>query len=305
MGKESTLESCYLQTLVEVARTGNLTKAADTLCVTQSAISRRIKFLETQYDCELFDRSGPVLTLSPKGLLVKEKAEKILEIEKEMQVELRLPDKNEGISFACTPTFGIVHLPQIMRKFMLVCPENNNLKFTLKAPKQIVSGLKDGLYDTAVIEHCPCFDLSEFEMIPIPGDEMVFAAAPALGFGEELLSLDTLFQQTLYSRPEGWCSRVLLEENLSKQGHTLQDFKRIVLYDDLRVIIQALIDGLGIGFISSELATEYVKRGQLKIYKGFGFNHERKRTLVSNGCGASHCAATGFTEILEAYFSNL
>lgn len=92
---------------------------------------------------------------------------------------------------------------------------------------------------------------------------------------------------------------------MTNQDRTTQDFKKIVLYDDLHIIIQALIDGLGIGFISSELVAPYVEKGQLKIYKGLGFTHERERTLVSNGCGASHCAATAFTEILEAYFKHL
>lgn len=118
------------------------------------------------------------------------------------------------------------------------------------------------------------------------------------------MSLDTLFKQTLYSRAEGCCSRTLLETNLTNQDRTTQDFKKIVLYDDLHIIIQALIDGLGIGFISSELIAPYVKNSQLKTYEVSGFTHARKRTLVSSGCGVCHCAATAFIEILEAYFKN-
>ena len=52
------MELLYLKTLVEVVRTGSLSRAADILCVTQPAVSRRIKFLEDQYGYELLDRSG-------------------------------------------------------------------------------------------------------------------------------------------------------------------------------------------------------------------------------------------------------
>ncbi len=43
------MESLYLKTLVEVVRTGSLSRAAETLHVTQPAVSRRIKFMEDQY----------------------------------------------------------------------------------------------------------------------------------------------------------------------------------------------------------------------------------------------------------------
>lgn len=131
----------WLKTLIKGAQTGNLTKAAESLCVTQPAVSRRIKFLETQYGCELLDRSGPVLVLTKLGDMVREKAEKILEIEQELKSALCLSEGNQEISFVCTPTFGIVHLPVVMREFILTCPDNNNLKFMFRMPGQIVAGL--------------------------------------------------------------------------------------------------------------------------------------------------------------------
>lgn len=293
------MESIYLKTLIEVARTGNLTKAAETLCVTQSAVSRRIKFLETQYGCDLIDRSGQILVLTAQGSLVREKAEKIMAIEQELKAELCLPDANRDISFVCTPTFGIIHLPHVMREFMLSCPENNNLNFVFKMPDQIVSGLKDGCYDMAVIEHCKCFDLSDFETIELQSDEMIFAAAPSLGLVGEQQPIEKILHQTLYARSEGCCSRTLLEANLGRLSFGLENFNRIVTYDDLHIIIRALIDGLGIGFISNELIAPYVERGELNIFRVSDFTHKRQRTLISNAQYLSNCPATQFISILR------
>lgn len=292
------MESIYLKTLIEVARTGSLTKAAESLYVTQSAVSRRIKFLETQYSCDLIDRSGQILVLTKQGELVREKAQKILEIEKELKSALCLSEGEQDIAFVCTPTFGIVHLPQVMREFMLACPDNNNLKFMFRMPGQIVSGLKEGRYDMAVIEHCQCFDLSDFETIPLHGDEMVFTATPALRMETVPPTLETIFQQTLYTRAEGCCSRTLLESNLNTLGHDSQEFRRLVIYDDLHIIIRALIDGLGIGFLSNELLAPYVASGQLTTFKIDGFTHERRRTLVYNGQHPQKCFASQFIKTL-------
>lgn len=43
------METAYLKTFVEVVRCGGYSKAAKTLCVTQSAVSRRIQFMEAQF----------------------------------------------------------------------------------------------------------------------------------------------------------------------------------------------------------------------------------------------------------------
>jgi DNA-binding transcriptional LysR family regulator len=296
------LESNYLKTLIEVARTGNLTKTADSLCVTQSAISRRIKFLETQYGCELIDRTGPILKMTPKGELVLEKAQKILEIEQELLLGLTSAETQQEIVFVCTPTFGIVHLPDLMREFMLICPDSNNLKFIFKMPADIVKGLQNGLYDMAVIEHCKCFDLLDLETVQLRGDEMVFAAAPSLGLGTGLLNIETVLNQTLYGRPDGCCARTLLESNLNALDHTTKDFHRVVDFDDLHVIVKALVDGLGIGFISSDLIAPHIQSGKLIASRVTGFTHQRSRSLILNGQYSEGCPSAQFINILTKQF---
>jgi len=208
--KIESMESIYLKTLVEVARAGNITKAAEILAVTQSAASRRIKFMEDQYGQPLLDRSGPVLKVTPAGSVVLEQAQKILEIERDLLSKLHLMERRKGIALVCTPTFGVVHLPEILREFMLSQAELGDLKFVLEMPEAVLAGLKDGRYELAVIEHCQCLDLAGFDAVDLVGDEMVFAASPALGLGGPETTLDRMFTSTLYTRSEGCCSRTLL-----------------------------------------------------------------------------------------------
>ncbi|MGK2907818.1 MAG: multiheme cytochrome-associated LysR family transcriptional regulator [Desulfuromonadales bacterium] len=295
------MQSTYLKTLIEVARTGNLTRAADTLCVTQSAVSRRIKFLEDQYGQALIDRSGPVLTMTAAGYVVLEKAELILELEQELLSKLIGLEKKQPFTFACTPAFGIVHLPNILREFMLSQAETGDLKFVLDMPEKIVEGLRKGMYEMAVIEHCQCFDLSDFDKVALQGDEMVFAAAPGLGISSPA-NIDQLFQQTLYGRHEGCCSRTLLNNNLHAMGRTIEEFRRIVVYDNLHVIVQALLNGDGIAFISSDIVKSYVDAGTLTTCRVEGFVHQRKRTFLFNGRLPGMSLAEKFAENLLRHF---
>jgi len=297
------MESIYLKTLLEVVKTGSLTKAADILCVTQSAISRRIKFMEDQYGYELIDRSGPVLKPTAAGELVLEKAQRILDIEQELLSGLGQLKSKKTLNFACTPTFGILYLPEIMREFMLSNSDAGDLKFILEMPDKILKGLKEGLYEIAVIEHCECFDLTDFETISLDGDEMVFAVSPGIGINGPTVSLEQLFSRTLFARNEGCCARTLLENNLRKLGLDSGNFSRTVVYDDLHIIVDALVRGEGIGFISTDLIQNHVQAKRLQELRVDGFNHKRNRTFVYNGCLPECNLSTSFVKAILNRFN--
>lgn len=279
---------CISKTLVEVAKAGSISKAADTLCVTQPAVSRRIKFIEEQYGFPLLDRSGQSLTLTGAGKLVFEKAEQLLEIERELLSGLKSMREKKSIAFICTPTFGIVHLPTIMREFMMEYIDMADLSFMFDTPDKIVEALRDGMFDLAVIEHCECFDLSDLSTIALPGDDMIFVSSPALAVPPGNTNADALFAKTVFTRKEGCCSRTLLEGNLRAIGRELSDFRSFVVIDDLHMIVQATREGQGVAFLSRELVQDHIDAGMLCEHRIDGFRHHRNRTLIlHDGCNKS------------------
>jgi len=275
------VELLYLKTLVEVVRTGSLSRAAEILNVTQPAVSRRIKFMEDQYGCELLDRSGSVLKPTDAGRLVYEKARALLEIEADLVSGLHRLEGRTRVSFSCTPAFGIAHLPAILREFMLACADTADLKFIFNTPEQMLEGLKEGLYDLAVMELCDAFDLSSFASFPLPGDEMIFASAPRLGLPSPELPLPRLFEKPLFTRREGCCSRLLLERNLARIGHDLREFHKVIVLDDLHVIVDAVLAGEGVTFLSRDVLGDHLAARRLAAHRVAGFQHARERALVA------------------------
>jgi DNA-binding transcriptional LysR family regulator len=61
------MELHQIRAFVTVARVGNLTKAAEVLCVTQPAVTGQIKGLEASLGVALFDRSGGRMALTRAG----------------------------------------------------------------------------------------------------------------------------------------------------------------------------------------------------------------------------------------------
>jgi LysR family transcriptional regulator, transcriptional activator of the cysJI operon len=296
------MESVYLKTFLEVAATGNLTRAAENLYVTPSAVSRRIKFMEDQYGYSLLDRSGPLLVPTDAGRLVLEKAQQLIRIEKELLIGLTHIRKPPTFSFGCTPAFGIAHLPEVMRGFMLANAELNNLAFNFDMPENLVKGLKDSLFDLAVIEHCECLDLSGFITFALPEDEMVFAYSPLLFAGGQDITIDTLRLQPLYTRKEGCCSRKFLELNMERIGRSVIEFKRMIVYDDLHVIIDSVIKGHGIAYLSKSLISDQLAAGILSEHHIAGFLDTKKRTFILTDTAQQEKSTALFAREILKYF---
>lgn len=297
------MESTYLRTLVEVVKSGSISKASDTLCVTQPAVSRRIKFMEEQYGHPLFDRSGNSLSLTDAGRVVMENAERLLKIERELLAGLDSLTAQHKISFSCTPAFGIAHLPTILKDFMLAYADFSDLKFIFNMPEKVVQGIHAGLFDLALIEHCICLDLAELTTFVLPGDEMIFVSAPSLAIPSPRATLEDLTGFNLYTRSEGCCSRTLLETNLRNISRELQDFRKLIVYDDLHVIIRLTLDGAGISFLSRDIVAEHLDRGRLREHRVDGFRHERQRTLViPQGAPVRNPLLAGFIASIFSHF---
>jgi LysR family transcriptional regulator, transcriptional activator of the cysJI operon len=299
------VESSYLKTFVEVVRAGSFSRAAENLNLTQPGVSRRIKMLEEQYGCELVDRASRVLRPTPAGKLVFEAAETLLGVEQNLMSGLRVLGGKTKISFSCTASFGIAHLPSVLKDFMLACPDSADLKFVFNSPEQILQGITARSFDLAVMELCEAFDLSGLAAFPLPGDEVMFASAPALGLSSPDTTLVALLDVPFFVRREGCCSRLLLENNLHAVGHNLREFRQVIVHDDLHLIVQAILDGEGISFLSRDVLQDHFAAGRLVAHRVPGFHHSRQRALVLERPVALDEAASHFVTALFNHFEVL
>ena len=86
-----------LETFLSVASSGNFNRSAENLCVTQSAVSTRIRSLEESLGVELFSRGRFGAELTSSGMQFQQYAVQICEIWKQAQKELALPRGYDGM----------------------------------------------------------------------------------------------------------------------------------------------------------------------------------------------------------------
>ena len=81
------MELRVLRYFLGVAREGSMTGAAKTLHVTQPTLSRQLQDLEEELGQQLFIRGSHSLTLTPEGVLLRKRAEEILEMVQKTESE--------------------------------------------------------------------------------------------------------------------------------------------------------------------------------------------------------------------------
>lgn len=106
------MEIRVLRYFLEVARTGNITHAAERLHITQPTLSRQLKDLETELGKKLFVRSSFSVRLTDEGLLLRKRAEDICEMVDKTAAEFKALDEITGgdIHIGCAESDGIKHL---------------------------------------------------------------------------------------------------------------------------------------------------------------------------------------------------
>lgn len=83
-----------LRYFLTVSREESITKAADTLHMTQPPLSRQLKDLEKELGKTLFVRGSKKITLTEDGILLKKRAEEIVDLMDKTKAELSSQEEN-------------------------------------------------------------------------------------------------------------------------------------------------------------------------------------------------------------------
>ncbi|USZ14793.1 LysR substrate-binding domain-containing protein [Moraxella sp. FZFQ2102] len=140
-----------LRAFKAVAETGSFTKAAESLHLTQSALSGLIKDFETTLSLRLFDRTTRKLSLSVAGQHIYPMATKILYDVETMATEVgRLKALESGVvNIAVSQQLAAAILPKVMAEFVTAYP---NIKVSVKdcSVDTVISAVASGEVDFGI-----------------------------------------------------------------------------------------------------------------------------------------------------------
>ncbi|MHD0316527.1 LysR family transcriptional regulator [Fusobacterium sp. THCT1E2] len=118
------MELKQLEYIVKIAEERNITKAAEKMYITQSALNQQLLKLEKEIGSQLFYRSRTNWKLTEIGEIYIQNAEKILNIKKETYNQINdLLEKHKGnLRIGLTPERGISMFASVYPKFYELFP---------------------------------------------------------------------------------------------------------------------------------------------------------------------------------------
>jgi DNA-binding transcriptional LysR family regulator len=286
------MDTQSLQAFVEVAEVGSFSEAAETLHITQPAVSKRIAGLEQQLDCKLFDRIGRHIALTEAGKALLPQAQRILQSVTEAQHSIRdLQGSVSGsLSLGISHHIGLHRLPPVLQSFSKQFPEVS-LDIDFMDSEQAYDQVLHGKIELAVVTLAQQ-QLSPFKQQAIWQDDLLVTVAPDHPLHQvEPVELTSLSQFTaILPGLNTYTGQII--KGLFQQHDLKLDVSMATNY--LETIKMMVSIGLGWSVLPQTMIDDTVAaldvKG-LKLQRDLGYVFHRDRSLTN--------AAKAFIDILE------
>jgi LysR family transcriptional activator of glutamate synthase operon len=146
------MELSQIRAFTQVARHKSYTRAAESLFLTQSAISQKIAAREEELGCDLFEQIGKKIQFTPAGERFLTYAERVLTLVSEANESLG--DFRKGtkgrITLAAIGSTTLYLLPDILYKFRLLSPEAD-IALRTEGADDVKESVKRGTADIGIV----------------------------------------------------------------------------------------------------------------------------------------------------------
>ena len=199
------MEIRNLRYFLAVAREENMTRAAETLHVTQPTLSKTMKALEDELGKKLFVRHSFSISLTEEGELLRNRAEDLVTMADKIEKEFLSLDELTGgeLYFGLAESYQIRYLAKEIR---LLKERYPGLRYHITSgdTEQVTEKLDKGLLDFAVI--CDVPDGRKYEYIAFPEGDIWGLILPAdvVLAKKESIRIEDLLGLPLFASEQGW-----------------------------------------------------------------------------------------------------
>lgn len=161
------MELRVLQYFLAVAKEQSISKAAKYLHLSQPTLSRQIRDLEEELGKQLLIRGNRKITLTEEGMILRKRAEEIINLVQKAEKEITLSDDiiTGDIYIGTGETEGVRLLAQVAKKLQKIYPEIHYHIVSGDA-MDIMEHLDKGLLDFAIL--LDPVDLAKYESMKLP-----------------------------------------------------------------------------------------------------------------------------------------
>ncbi len=254
-----------LRVFYVTAKQLSFSRAAEALFISQPAVSKHIRALESHFKVKLFVRQGSKVSLTADGKVLLRHTEEIFALYRKMQFEMarRAHEHSGHLHLGASTTIAQYVLPEILAGFHQRFPE---VKVSLVNgnTQQIESALVQKEIELGVIEGYA--RKPEMKYTPFMEDEIVLVTrtgnVPAKGFQMDFEQLKTV---PLAIREFGSGTLQVIQHYLKKQKLSLTDLNIDLQLGSTEGIKTYLMKTRTFAFLSVHSVAAEIRRGDLTV----------------------------------------
>ena len=263
--KHATLRQ--LKVFEAVARLLSFSRAAEELHLTQPAVSTQVRKLEDHAGLALFEQFGKKIYLTPAGAELLDISRGIIQ---QFEVAESAMTQFKGVSGGklnvAVISAGDYFFPRLLVEF-IGRHQGVVLNFTVHNREGLLSHMAANLTDLAIMVRPPV----EPDMVaePFAPHPYVIVAAPTHALvGETGIRIERLLREPFVVREKGSDTWNSMEDGF---GAHLANLNVAMEIRSTETIKQAVMAGLGLGFLSAHTIAQELRTGSLKVLDVRGF----------------------------------
>jgi DNA-binding transcriptional LysR family regulator len=262
--------------LAAVGREGSVTAAAVTLHLTQPAVSMQLRQLEQQLELALFETVGRRLQITEPGKeLVQLAIELLARLDDLEQTARSLRGVGHGRVRLGVVSTAKYFAPRLLAQFVKL-HAGLEFKLTIHNRAQIIDQLQSYAIDLGIMGQPP--EGLHFEGTPFAVNPLVVIAAPAHPLSlRHGLRPEDLADQPFIVREPGSGTRNAMDRYLV--DHEVK-VRHAMEADSNETIKQAVMAGIGLGFVSIHTVRPELAAGRLAVLDVFGLPLRRQWYVV-------------------------
>ena len=252
-----------IETFLRLCHLMNYRKTAESLHMTQPAVTQHIQYLERAYGCKLFTYENRVLQKTEAGAMLETHALAMLHNEKAFVEALRAP-KPLHLAVGATKTIGDYTLESVV--LGLLGRADIQLKLLIDNTENLLKKLNALELDLLLIEGF--VDKDSYSHALIQQEELVGICAPDHPFAGQVVPLERLLQEHILLREAGSGTRAVFEQFLTDHNHTVAGFARRSEISSFKLIEAAVAQGLGVSFVYESIPKSSPRLATFRVAGG-------------------------------------
>jgi len=276
-----------LQVFFTVAKLLSFTKAAESLHMTQPAVTFQVRQLEEYFNTRLFDRTHNRISLTEAGVNVYGYAEKIFELYGEMESMVRemTGDIGASVTIGASTTIAEYMLPSLLGDFRVKYPDVL-IHLKVSNTEGVVSMVENNVIDLGVVE-APVGN-KNLVVERCRNDKLVAIVPPQHPLAKKsVVTLNELLVYPFICREEGSGTREVIEDYVCNAEGCKNGLNVAMELGSPEAVKGAVEANMGISIVSDATVVKEHRLGTLKLLdldppmeRPFSFVHQKQKFRV-------------------------